>query len=87
MDIVTAHDIAAPLLHAYIIVAVVLCEVPDYVMWGLHAWPRSSIYASIVFALLNIVRDSSYADIWSARGDYGPVIEEVVIASRVRGQL
>jgi hypothetical protein len=31
VDIVAAHDIAAPLLHSDIIVAVVLCEAPDYV--------------------------------------------------------
>jgi|GEM_PF-6650963 len=31
MHIVVAYDVAAPLLDAEIIVAVVLCEAPDYV--------------------------------------------------------
>ena len=64
-----------------------MCEAPDYVKWSLGAWPMRSIYAAFVFALLNIVLDSSYADIRSARGDYGTVIEEGAIARRVRGQL
>ena len=31
VNIVATHDIPAPLLHAEIIVAVILCEAPDYV--------------------------------------------------------
>ena len=84
-DIVVANDIAAPLLDSHVIVPPVLCEAPDYVKWSLEAWPRRSICGAFVFALLNIVLDSSYADIRSARGDYGTVIEEEAIARRVRG--
>jgi hypothetical protein len=54
---------------------------------SLTTWLRRSVHAALVFALLNIVRDSSRTDIRSARGDYGPVIEERAIAFRVRGQL
>jgi hypothetical protein len=31
VNVVVADDIAAPLLHAYIVVPVILCEEPDYV--------------------------------------------------------
>jgi hypothetical protein len=31
MNVVVAHNGAAPLLHAYIVVSVILCEAPDYV--------------------------------------------------------
>ena len=34
VNVVVADDIAAPLLHAYIVVPVILCEAPDYVEWG-----------------------------------------------------
>ena len=70
-----------------LIVAESLCEAPDYVKRSLTTWLRRSVHAALVFALLNIVRDSSRTDIRSARGDYGPVIEEGAIAFRVRGQL
>jgi hypothetical protein len=75
------------LLDTGIIVAPVLCEATDYVKRSLAAWPRRSIHEDLVFALFNIVPDSSYTDIWSARGDYGTVIEEGAIARRVRGSL
>ena len=78
---------AAPLLDSGVIVAVVLCEAPDYVKRSFTTWLRRSVHAALVFALLNIVRDSSRTDIRSARGDYGPVIEEGPIAFRLRGQL
>jgi hypothetical protein len=87
MHVVVADDIAAPLLDAHVVIAPVLCEAPDYVKWSLDAWPMRSIYAGLAFALLNIVRDSSHADIRLAGGDYGTVIEEGAIARRVRGQL
>jgi len=34
VNVVVADDIAAPLLHAYIVVPVILCEAPDYVKWA-----------------------------------------------------
>ena len=87
LHVVAANHVAAPLFHAYVVVAVVLCEAPDYVKRSRDARPMRSIYAGLAFALLNIVRDSSPADIRSAGGDYGTVIEEGAIARRVRGQL
>jgi len=33
VHIVVAHDGAAPLLHAEIVIAVILCEAPGYVKW------------------------------------------------------
>ena len=56
VDIVAAHNVPAPLLHAEIIVAVVLCEAPDYVKRSLTTWLRRGVHAALVFALLNIVR-------------------------------
>ena len=85
--VVTVANEATPLLDAYIVVPPILCEAPDYVKRSLTTWLRRSVHAALVFALLNIVRDSSRTDIRSARGDYGPVIEEGAIAFRVRGQL
>ena len=78
---------AAPLLDSGVVVAVVLCEAPDYVKRSFTTWLRRSIRAALVFALFNIVRDSSRTDIRSGRGDYGTVIEEGAIARRVRGQI
>jgi len=78
---------ARVLLHADVVVAPILCEAPGYVKWSYTTWLRRSVHGALVFALLNIVRDSSRTDIRSARGDYGPVIEEGAIAFRVRGQL
>ena len=86
-DVMAVADETRPLLDSYVVVSPVLCEAPDYVKWSLDAWPMRSIYAGLAFALLNIVRDSSHADIRLARGDYGPVIEEGAVARRVRGQL
>ena len=80
-------DVAAPLLDGNVIIPPVLCEAPGYVKWSYTTWLRRSVHGALVFALLNIVRDSSRTDIRSARGDYGPVIEEGAIAFRVRGQL
>jgi hypothetical protein len=85
--VLLAFDKAAPLFHSGIIVAPVLCEAPDYVKRSLTTWLRRSVQAALVFALLNIVRDSSRTDIRSARGDYGPVIEEGAIAFRVCSQV
>jgi hypothetical protein len=34
MDIVTAHNVAAPLLDGNAVIAPVLCEAPDYVNWA-----------------------------------------------------
>ena len=34
LHVLAAHDVPAPLLHAYVVVAVVLCEAPDYVKWN-----------------------------------------------------
>jgi hypothetical protein len=87
MHLAVADDVAAPLLDGNIIVAPVLCEAPDYVKRSYTTWLRRSVHGARVFALLNIVRDSSRTDIRSARGDYGPVIEEGAIAFRLRGQL
>jgi hypothetical protein len=87
VNVVVADDGAAPLLYADIIVSVILCEAPDYVKRSLTTWLRRSVQAALVFALLNIVRDSSRTDIRSARGDYGPVIEEGAIAFRVCSQV
>jgi hypothetical protein len=87
VGVVRALDKAAPLLHGDVVVAVVLCEAPDYVKRSLTTWLRRSVQAALVFALLNIVRDSSRTDIRSARGDYGPVIEEGAIAFRVCSQV
>ncbi len=80
-------DRTRPLLDTEVVVAPILCEAPDYVKRSLTTWLRRSVHAALVFALLNIVRDSSRTDIRSARGDYGPVIEGGAIAFRVRGQL
>jgi hypothetical protein len=33
VNVVAVVNRAAPLLHAYIVVAVILCEAPDYVEW------------------------------------------------------
>jgi hypothetical protein len=85
--IVVALYRAGVLLDADVIISPVLCEATDYVKRSLAAWPRRSIHEDLVFALFNIVPDSSYTDIWSARGDYGTVIEEGAIARRVRGSL
>jgi hypothetical protein len=86
-DVVCSIDIARILFHAHVVVTPVLCEAPDYVKRSLTTWLRRGVHAALVFALLNIVRDSSRTDIRSARGDYGSVIEEGAIAFRVRGQL
>ena len=42
VNVVVADDIAAPLLHAYIVVPVILCEAPDYVKWSRDARPMRS---------------------------------------------
>jgi len=34
LHVLTAHNVPAPLLYAYEIVSVVLCEAPDYVKWA-----------------------------------------------------
>jgi hypothetical protein len=34
LNILAAYDIPAPLLHAYVVVSVVLCEALDYVEWS-----------------------------------------------------
>jgi len=65
----------------------ILCEAPDYVEWKPDTSRGRSFYTVIAFVQLNIVRDSFRADIWSARGDHGTVIEEVFFARRVHCQL
>lgn len=87
VSVVILGNEARPVLHAAIVVAVVLCEAPDYVERSLIRWLRRSVHAALVFALLNIVRESSRTDIRSARGDYGPVIEEGATARGVCSQV
>ena len=74
-----AHK-AGPLLYAEVVVAEILCEALDYVEWKPDISRGPCIYTVIAFVYLNIVRDSFRADIWSARGDHGTVIEEVFFA-------
>jgi hypothetical protein len=87
LNILAAYDVPAPLLHAYEVVSVVLCEAPDYVKWAYNGALLRSVYAVPPLALLNIVVDSFPADSRSAGGVYAAVTEEGPITRRVCGRL
>jgi site-specific recombinase XerD len=70
VNVVVADNRAAPLLHANVIVAVILCEQPDYVNSAAVLEGLRCVYALMPLAFLHIVWNLPRADNWSARGRF-----------------